>query len=694
MSEIRLRNAILTSIRRTWWLVGVLLVLMSGFRLLFTIQFAHPEIWSEFLDSLPMAFAFGALHDLRILLLFALPPTFSLLWMRDRSLERWKVWLHRTSIYWFLGISVIVITLASEQIYYSYFGSRFNILAFGAIEDDVGAVLKSAWQSYPLLLFLGGALTLEYIVLRIIRRAFHFADFLHAAKSPDAAKVERALNLHIVTHSMVAVVLCSLPLTPIFVSLGEEYPQTTFVRTIPENGVEKLAETVWTRISEDTLSTARRYAYHENPQAAVEAFTEGQAVAASGPLFERLPLQAMSPHPVVEKPVHVVLVVMESFATHLLPYQSEDFDLLGAAAPFFDEGILYRRFLPSDNISIGSILGITLDIPYRPGTKQLSQMEQSSTKSFPTSSADLFAAQGYDTAYYYGGSKDWRELDTFLPLQGFDEIVGMEEILDRYGLDPETDAETWGLWDEHLFRAVADRLRHAQRPTYLVVFSTSNHPPNLLPPDWVLQDLDPPAALLARTGGPLNTTQVAQVATYQYAAHQLGDWLDTMAQEGILEQSVVGITGDHTAGMGIPFAQKEILLERAVPFLLLLPEAIRKQFEPDPLVPGSHKDIAPTLFHAAGLGQHRYRGFGSSLLDPEADHVAFNASGLLLLKEGALLLRREGFDTMRWVGDSLDLQPAESYFEAESVVKRYFAALSLVDWLVYTDSSDFELSQD
>ncbi|MHC4379944.1 MAG: LTA synthase family protein, partial [Planctomycetota bacterium] len=353
-----------------------------------------------------------------------------------------------------------------------------------------------------------------------------------------------------------------------------------------------------------------------------------------------------------------------------------------------------QRFLPSDNISIGSILGITLDIPYRPGTKQLSQLDLSRNKSFPTSSAKLFAAHGYDTAYYYGGPKDWRELDAFLPLQGFDEVVGMEEIIDDYGLDHEADAETWGLWDEHLFRAVADRLRQAQRPTFVVVFSTSNHPPNRLPPGWETRDLVPSEELLTRTGGPLDSTQTAQLGTYQYAAHQLGAWLSTMEEEGILAQSVVGITGDHTAGMGIPFAHKEILLERAVPFLLLLPDAIRQQFTPNTLLPGSHKDMAPTLFHAAGLGQYRYRGFGSSLLDPEAPHMAFNASGLLLLEEGAILLRREGFDTMRWIGDTLDLEPSESYFEAEAAVKRYFGALSLVDWLVYTDRSDYQVTQE
>ncbi|MGB0952987.1 MAG: LTA synthase family protein [Planctomycetota bacterium] len=684
MSEIRLRNAILTSIKRTWWLIGVLLVLMSGFRLLFTIQFAHPEIWKDFLGSLPMAFAFGALHDLRILLLFALPPTFSLLWMRDRNLERWKVWLHRTSIYWFLGISVIVITLASEQIYYSYFGSRFNILAFGAIEDDIVAVLKSAWQSYPLLLYLSVGLALEYMVLRIIRRAFHFADFLHAAKSPDAETVERRLNVHIVTHSLLAVFLCSVRLNPLFVGLAEEYPQTAFVRTIPENGVEKLAETVWTRVKEDTLSTALAHGFGEDPQDALIAFTGDPELTDSGSLFQRLPLQEMRPTPELQKQPHVVLVVMESFATHLLRYQTDDFDLLGPAAPYFDNGILYRRFLPADNISIGSILGITLDLPYRPGTKHLSQSEQGA-RAFPSSMAQLFANQGYDTSFYYGGPSSWRKLGDYLPLQGFQEVVGMEDLLERYDLDPELDAETWGLWDAHLFRAVRERLATAERPTMMVVFTTTNHPPNRLPSTWEAPALIPPERLLARTGGPLDDTQNAQVGTYRYALHHLGGWLDDLAADGLLQDTILGITGDHTAGMNIPFAHQEVLLERAVPFLLLLPDVLHNQFEPDPLTPGSHKDIAPTLFHAAGLGPFGYRGLGTSLLDADAYHLGFNSSGLILFDEGAVRVREDGIDAMRWVGQSMELEPSKSYIEAESAAMRYRSALSVTDWLIYED---------
>ena len=685
-SEIRLHNAILTSIRRTWWLVMVLLVLMSGFRMLFTIQFAHPEVWSDFLGSLPMAFAFGALHDLRILLLFALPPTLSLLWMRNRTLRRWHRWLVTTSLYWTFGISIIIIGLAADQIYYSYFGSHFNIVAFGAIDDDIGAVLVSAWRNYPLLIYLVVGLLLEYLVFRIIRRAFHFTDFFHVAHTPAEEKVDRALNRHISLHVLFAVILCSTPLTPIFVGLQEKYPQTTFVRAVPENGIEKLAETVWLRIAEEPLSIARRFGYGSDSQKALIDFTGDDVAASEGPVLDRFPTKFFRPAPLVNGKPHVVLVVMESFSTHLLHYQSAEFDLLGPAQRHFDNGSLFERFLPSDNISAGSILSLALNIPYRPGTRQLSQSDLKE-KRFPTSTATLFADQGYDTAFYYGGPKDWRDLNLFLPRQGFDEFLGQEDFMQMYDLQEDVDGGPWGIWDQHLFRAVEDRLSRATKPLFLVIFTTTNHPPHGLPADLEISELHAPNDFLARTGE-LDSTQSMQLATYQYACHELGKWLDRMDSSSLLGRTVVGVTGDHTAGMGIPFAQDEILLQRAVPFLLLMPPDIADQFEVQTAHVGSHKDIPPTLFHAAGLGNNGYKGFGTSMLDNDEQHLGFNASGLVLFDEGGLLMRSDGFDTMTWAGQSMNFRPASPGPKASEIARKYRAALALTDWLVYEDYAD------
>lgn len=680
------RNAIFVAIRRTWRLIAVLLLMMTLFRLVFVIQFAHPEVWSRFLGTLPMAFAFGALHDLRIMLLFALPPSLSLLWMRNRGRKRWRSWLRRTATYWFVGITALLIILASDQLYFAHFRSHFNILAFGALDDDLGAVLRGAWRNYPLLLYVLLGLVGAAAVFKVIAKAFHIDDFLHDEVAPSAEAVDNSLNRHIVLHVLLAVAFCSTPLEPVFERLQEDIRPTPFVRVVPDSPVEKLAETVWKRISEEPLSTARRFGYDKDLQRAVVDFTQDQAARDTGPIWQRLPIQQFTPEIQTESPPHVVIVLMESFSSYLLRYQSPEFDLLGNAAPYFERGLNYERFLPADNISAGSLISLLLEMPYRPGTRQLSQNELAD-RTYPGSAALLFGAAGYESNFFYGGPKTWRNLDRFLPQQGFDRVVDQEELTEQYQLDLRVDAGEWGLWDEHLFRAVEDHLAKATSPQFVVVFTTTNHPPYELPFDTELPALDPPQELLELTGK-LDETQVRQMRTYQYACRQLGTWLDRLEQQDILQNTVVGVTGDHAAGLRLPQSRSELLMERAVPFLVLLPPEIAAQAPYDPGMPGSHKDVVPTLYHAAGLAQAGYRGFGTSMLDPQAPHFGVNASGLLIDHEGAVILTENTAVSTAWADDhSLLVDPRAPAQDPQELVRRYQAALALVDALVYEEES-------
>ena len=362
--------------------------------------------------------------------------------------------------------------------------------------------------------------------------------------------------------------------------------------------------------------------------------------------------------------------------------------MLGSSKQHFDDGVLFERFLPTDNISAGSILGLFTNLPYRPNTKQLSQ-GTSQDVTFPTSSASLFANQGYDTAFYYGGETNWRDLDKFLPLQNYKEIVGQEEIAERYQLDLEQDAAPWGLWDEHLFRAASDRLKEAQRPTFMVVFTTTNHPPNQLPANFDLPELNPSKSFLQLAAGnqDLSTIQQQQILTYQYSSHQLGHFLDDLETSGIANDTVIGITGDHTAGMGIPFAQSELILKRAVPFVLLTPDSISKQYQANPLTPGSHKDVIPTLFHVAGLGHKGYKGLGTSLLDDSVYHFGCNADGFVIYDGGLVNMRQDGFDSYRWSGNGYLINDESDDENAEMAVNRYKAIVSLCDWLIFAFSN-------
>jgi hypothetical protein len=129
-----------------------------------------------------------------------------------------------------------------------------------------------------------------------------------------------------------------------------------------------------------------------------------------------------------------------------------------------------------------------------------------------------------------------------------------------------------------------------------------------------------------------------------------------------------------------------------VPFLLLLPSAIRGQVEHHPELPGSHEDIGPTLLHAAGLAGEGLRGFGQSLLDPSQPHLAANAAGILLDRQGAVVLSGPSLIATGWEGpEGLLLGPRAESHDPAALVRRYAASLALVDGLVYAQEIDTEI---
>ncbi len=692
MNHVLHTAALCVAIRRMWALTWTLLVVMTGFRAAFLIQYAHPEVWEQFLPTVSLAFVLGVLHDLRVLLYILLPLTLSLLWMRDRDDAIWHKWLRRSRRYTFFSVSVILVTLGLDQMYYAHYQSHINVLGFAMFEDDFMSILRGAFENYPMVLYGFMVLAVLTVIGQVVGMIFRPEGFLGRKSQPSARTAEKLLNLHLVFHVVVLTTLSLSGTVPAMSRLENRLPESPLLRQLPENGLEELAKTFWTRFVEKPYSLATEFEYDQDLSAAVADFTGDEApdavmelgVLGHLPLQVPLPVSPAAPggDPALQQP-HVVLVLMESFATHMLRWQDDDsFDILGPLQQHWNDGIGFERFLPSDNGSAGSVLSLILDQPYRMGTKMLSQSDQQE-KEFASASARQFAAQGYETTFIYGGPLEWRGLRDYLPRQGFQKTVGQHDLVAQLGLDPLVDAGKWGVWDEHLWTAVRAQLAEATEPQFIVVFSTSHHRPHALPADVDLPTLTPPAGLLERTGE-LSTMTGKQLKTFQYAAHAFGDFLDGLQADGLLDRTVLGMTGDHTAGMGIPFSHSEGLLVRGVPFLLVMPPAIRAAFDgADRLAPGSHKDIMPTLLHAAGLSSEGYRGLGSSLLDTGAEHVAFNAGGLLMHRQGAILLDQQGFTAFRWMGDGLGLQLTQPGPEDLDLRRRYQAAMAIADWLVY-----------
>ena len=670
-------------LRRMLLLGGALLLIMGGFRAAFVLRYAHPEVWSLFLGDLPAAFAAGLLHDLRVVLLILLPPMLSLLWLRNGSRKRWQTWLRLMYGWTYVGIVCLMTILISDFVFYAFYHSHLSVLAYGAFEDDMKSVIIGAWKNHPVLIYAILILIAAWLLAKVLRRTWSPDRVLRARDGQaPAANPEPRLNAQLTLHVLAIVLLLSWSFSSSTQRMGADLPASGFVHQVPSNGIESLAEAVWIRMTEEPLSVAARYSYAGQREKALQDYSNQPIVddpAAS--VLALLPGQAMLPRPRVDRPPHVVLVVMESFATHMLRWQSADCDLLGPLEPYWDRGWFFPRFLPSDNGSAGAILSLAVNLPYRPGTKQLSQSNLRE-RSFPTSAARAFAQHGYEPRFLYGGPLTWRELEPFLQRQGFIETTGQTAIVRELGLDVERDCGDWGVWDENLYAVAERRLRSATTPQFLILFTTTNHPPYELPSSARLPPLRPPADLQEMAGG-LDPLQLQQLQTYQYACHELGGFLSRLEQDGLLDHTIVAATGDHTIGMGIPFADREVVLERAVPFFLLTPSVIASQFTPELLRPGSHMDVIPTLLHASGCGDGTHRGIGTSMLDTQANPFGYNPYGLSIGREAVVVEYQEGQSSMTWASDGLEVIPCTESPAHHELIRRQRAGMALTDWIVW-----------
>ncbi len=142
--------------------------------------------------------------------------------------------------------------------------------------------------------------------------------------------------------------------------------------------------------------------------------------------------------------------------------------------------------------------------------------------------AKALKSQGYRTGFIYGGDSSFDNMRRFMLGNGFD------RVLDWSDLSPTARfMTTWGVSDEDLYARVHQEVtRQAQdgQPFFLLVFSTSNHPPHDFPDDRIPLYEEPKTT-------PNNAAR--------YADFAVGSYLETAAQSAYWANSLFMVVADH-----------------------------------------------------------------------------------------------------------------------------------------------------
>ena len=190
--------------------------------------------------------------------------------------------------------------------------------------------------------------------------------------------------------------------------------------------------------------------------------------------------------------------------------------------------------------------------------------------------ANYLGQSGYESTFIYGGESHFDNMKGFFLSNGFNRVI------DQYDYENPSFLGSWGVSDEDLFdRALAYIEDDHEKPQFILIFSSSNHPPFEYPDGKI--DL-------------YENNKATALNAVKYADFALGEFLDALENNGALKKSTVLVIADHEDKV---FGSNPVPYERYhIPGFILDPDVA--DFSVDTRLV-SQIDMAPTLISLLGI---------------------------------------------------------------------------------------------
>lgn len=169
---------------------------------------------------------------------------------------------------------------------------------------------------------------------------------------------------------------------------------------------------------------------------------------------------------------NVLLVILESFTSKLVGCTGGEKGITPTLDSLAADGVLFDSIYAAGNRSEKGLVAILSGFPSQT-TTSLTRVPRKAEK-LPHLARRL-AAQGYRTAYWYGG-----EL-TFANIKAYVLSAGYERVVEKKDFPPATYNSKWGVHDHLLLARLGDSLLRARAPWFTTVFTLSSHEPYDVP---------------------------------------------------------------------------------------------------------------------------------------------------------------------------------------------------------------------
>ena len=651
---------------------------MTLFRLAFFFRFSGNQELNGYMYDILRAFYMGVRFDLVVVSYVTglVTLTFLIVWAIN-NLKVFRVWLAAVKWYYFVMFSLIYFILCVDFGFFSYFKNHINVIVFGVIEDDTHALFTGIAQDYNLFVIGAGLILLFASVYFIANYCIRRIRMQESGQDDKSAPLMVALVIGVVLISGNFIAARgSFGLFPLG-TMNADISANAFINKLCLNGITTFEEAVDFRLKESKGYNLIKTVGYENDIAG--AFSDYLGVPKENlneNLLDNLKRQTRQ-NPAAErlKP-NVILVVMESFGSDLMRYNSDSFNVLGELKKHFDSDYLFKNFLSGDVGTLGSLETIMLNIARRPKSRFISQSKYGYNE-YPSAVAMPYKKAGYETIFLYGGDIGWRNMNVFAPGLGFDIVEG------EGSMDKSYDKNQWGVYDEFLFDHIYKRLSaDPEKPKFIMVMTTTNHPPYSLPNTYNAKSLVVPTELEKRITGDKKLTRM-RFATYQYACQKAGEFISKIKDSKFSQNTIIALTGDHNFWDVFNYTGEESAIIDSVPFYICLPQGLKVSGY-DPKAFGSHTDIMPTLY-SLSLSGKEYTALGRDMFEDPKDSVAFNVDGIVMNK-GGLVWYNIGSGTASYYSWDpkkprllVRSDPDENH---QKMIKHYRAALALTEYMV------------
>jgi phosphoglycerol transferase MdoB-like AlkP superfamily enzyme len=632
------------------------LLLLSLFRLLFYFEFSGNDsyIFSELLD----AFFVGLRVDLVVIAYIQAPLNLAIIVLYFfRSYKAFKV-LKSFSYFYILFMYLLAsIFIAMDFGYFSFFNEHITLMIYGIMDDDTAALWRTMQDNYNIYAIFFAAIVYIYSVNLFIKKLLQ--------KDIKLKDIKSKLPLHVAVFILIVAINAlfargSLGMFP----LSRTIPDVSvnkFVNELPNNGVLAFikATKLYKKSKSGKYNLIKKTIYKGKINEAF-AYLSQRDVKKDDDYIKAITYKTPKNEKLEKLQANVVVVMVESGGLPIVKYQSEQFDILGRLKKHFEKDILFTNFISTSNGTIVSLEPLLLNITARPNSTSLGQSKYQHT-SFYTAAAKVYEKAGYETHFIYGGDLKWRNVGKFMSKQGFKYQEGNIDITNALDVNINQVSHDWGVFDQYAYDYVLKLLKDSDKPQFIFLLTTNNHPPFKIPKDYKSNPLIPNEELKSKMIGDKELIQ-KRLFDYQYAFDMAGRFMDKVKNSKLADNTIVTITADNNTIEGRIRYEDQLNTSKKIPFYLYLPNEL-KPLHVDTKVASSHKDIFPTLYNLS-LSSVEFCAVGKDLLDGTQRHCGFNDSGIIISKDGAFKHNKAITDAQK-----------ECNME-------YDAALAVSDWLI------------